>query len=116
MPLIPAAACAAALSWTPPSVEALNPAACIAAKSMEAKRKIPRVPEPGPGAGLGDGDGLGEADGLGDGDGVGVGLAEGDGVGDGDGVGLGDGAAAPFRRGRISPFAELAELPSSPTP
>src|SRR5712691_5903412 len=65
MPAIPFAASAAPLSWTPPSVAALKPAVCIAAKSVEVYRKTPRVPELGPDGRLGGGAGLGDGDELG---------------------------------------------------
>src|ERR1700746_1445422 len=85
---MPFAASAAPFSCTPPSVGALKPALCIALKSVEENRKMPRVSELGAG--------------------VGEGLELGDGFGRGD--------AAPVSRGRMSPTPALAEAPSSPTP
>src|SRR5689334_3879634 len=108
MPVMPAAASAAPLSCTPPSVAALKPAACIAAKSVEVNRTTPRVTDApvSPRGGFGEGLGLG----LADGDGVGGG-----GAGVGDGL-AGGGGAAPVSRGRMSPAALLLEFPSRPTP
>src|SRR6266550_4261632 len=112
MPVIPFAASTAPLSWAPPSVAALNPAVRIAAKSVEVKRKMPRVPELRSGVVLGDGDGFGEGEGLGDGEGLGEGIGDGDGLGDGDG----GGGAAAVSSGRMSPTLESAECTSKPTP
>jgi hypothetical protein len=86
MPVMPTAACAAPLSCTPPSVEALKPKECIDAKSVDVKRYMPRVASPAAGGGAGAGAGAaagGLGDGDGEGDGVGVGAAgEGDSTGD----------------------------------
>src|SRR5216683_1814960 len=104
MPAIPFAASAAPLSWTPPSVAALKPAVCIAAKSVEVYRKTPRVPELGADGRLGGGAGLGDGDELGVGAELGV------------GVGAGGGGAAPLSNGRMSPTFESAAWPSNATP
>ena len=77
MPVRPAAASAEPWSWTPPSVVALKPAACIAAKSVEVKRYIPRIAGADLGAATGAGGfAAGDFFGVGEGecDGVGVGL------------------------------------------
>src|ERR1700719_3118788 len=110
MPLMPLAASAEPLSCTPPSVAALKPAACIAAKSVEVYLKMPRVPDAGPGTGLGDGVGLGDAEGVG----LGLGIGLGEGAGVGEGLGDGGGGADPVSSGRMSPFEALAAPPSRP--